>query len=335
VQFGIFDHVDDSGLPIAEHYETRLSLVEAMDRLGFYSYHIAEHHGTPLGLAPSPSVYLAAVAQRTRRLKFGPLVYVAALYHPMRLAEEICMLDQLSRGRLQVGLGRGAVWPEQEIYDVDPATVPERYAEALDIVLEALNSTTVSHTGKHLRIREFEMVLQPYQKPRPPLWYGIGNPESALWAAANDVNVVSLQPAAVARRTLDRYREEWARLGKSDAALPFLGLARHVVVAETDAQALEVARAAFPRWRASFSHIWERRNVPLPFSRPADWDALQAAGLGIAGSPQTVREYLATQSQQAGSNFGLCQMVFGSMDREAALRSLTLFAEKVAPQLAH
>src|SRR5579872_130638 len=334
MQFGVFDHVDDSGVPIAEHYETRLSLVEAMDRLGFYSYHVAEHHGTPLGLAPSPSVYLSAVAQRTRRLKFGPLVYVAALYHPMRLAEEICMLDQLSRGRLQLGLGRGAVWPEQEIYDVDPATVPERYAEALEIVLAALNSTTVSYTGKHLRIKEFEMVLRPYQKPRPPLWYGIGNPESAVWAAANDVNVVSLQPASVARGPLDRYREEWTRLGKSAAKLPFLGLARHVVVADTDEEARRVARAAFPRWRASFAHIWERRGVPLPFSRPADWDALQTAGLGIAGSPPTVREYLSSQTREAGANFGLCQMVFGTMDRESALRSLTLFAEKVAAPLA-
>ncbi len=114
--------------------------------------------------------------------------------------------------------------------------------------------------------------------------------------------------------------------GKSDAALPFIGLARHVVVAETDAQAQQVARAAFPRWRRILAALWERRGVPLPFSRPADWDALQAAGLGIAGSPQTVSRVPRTQSQQAGSNFGLCQMVFGYMDREVAQRSLTLFA---------
>jgi alkanesulfonate monooxygenase SsuD/methylene tetrahydromethanopterin reductase-like flavin-dependent oxidoreductase (luciferase family) len=100
MKFGVFDHVDDSGLEQAEHYETRLKLIEALDRLGFDSYHTAEHHGTPLGFAPSPSVYLSAVAQRTKRLKFGPLVYLPALYHPMRLAEEICMLDQMSRGRL-------------------------------------------------------------------------------------------------------------------------------------------------------------------------------------------------------------------------------------------
>jgi alkanesulfonate monooxygenase SsuD/methylene tetrahydromethanopterin reductase-like flavin-dependent oxidoreductase (luciferase family) len=110
VRFGIFDHVDDSGLPPAQHFAARLKLVEALDSLVFESYHVAEHHGTPLGLAPSPNVYLSAVAQRTRRLRFGPMVYVAQLYHPLRLAEEICMLDQMSGGRLLVGVGRGAAW---------------------------------------------------------------------------------------------------------------------------------------------------------------------------------------------------------------------------------
>ena len=116
------DHVDDSGRAPQDHYEARLRFVETLDQLGFYSYHVAEHHGTPLGFAPSPNVYLSAVAQRTRQLRFGPMVYVAGLYHPMRLAEEICMLDQLSGGRLQVGMGRGAVALEQDIYGVDPAT---------------------------------------------------------------------------------------------------------------------------------------------------------------------------------------------------------------------
>src|SRR5579875_3685770 len=107
MEFGIFDHVDRNGLPLAEFYETRLKLVEAYDRHGFFGYHVAEHHATPLGLAPSPSLYLSAVAQRTARLRFGPLVYLLPFYHPLRLIEEICMLDQMSRGRLQIGVGRG------------------------------------------------------------------------------------------------------------------------------------------------------------------------------------------------------------------------------------
>ena len=89
LQFGIFDHVDDNGIPLADLFETRLKLVEQYDRLGFRSYHIAGHHSTPLGMAPSPSVFLAAVAQRSKRLRFGPLLYVTPMYHPLRVAEEV------------------------------------------------------------------------------------------------------------------------------------------------------------------------------------------------------------------------------------------------------
>src|SRR4029078_306247 len=96
MQFGIFDHLDRNDLPLHEYYEARLKLIEIYEQAGFYSYHVAEHHSTPLRMAPSPSVFLAAVAQRTTRLRFGPLVYALPLYHPIRLIEEICMLDQMS-----------------------------------------------------------------------------------------------------------------------------------------------------------------------------------------------------------------------------------------------
>ena len=114
MKFGIFDHVDRSHLPLHEYYEARLKLVEYYDRNDFYAYHIAEHHQTPLGMAPSPSVFLAAVAQRTKRLRFGPMIYALPLYHPIRMIEEICMLDQMSGGRLEIGFGRGASSTELE-----------------------------------------------------------------------------------------------------------------------------------------------------------------------------------------------------------------------------
>jgi len=96
MKFGLFEHMDYSGVPLGQQFENRLSLLEVCDRYGFYAYHLAEHHGTPLGLAPSPGLFLAAVAQRTKRLRFGPLAYSLPLYHPIRLIEEICMLDQMS-----------------------------------------------------------------------------------------------------------------------------------------------------------------------------------------------------------------------------------------------
>src|SRR5262245_14545252 len=261
MRFGVFDHVDESGLPLAEHYAARLRIVEALDSLRFESYHIAEHHGTPLGLAPSPNVYLAAVSQRTRRLKFGPLVYVAALYHPLRLAEEICMLDHMSGGRMQIGLGRGAVWIEQEMYGIERASVPRRYAEVRDVLLAAVTAQFQDVDGEDFRFRHVEVTLRPLQQPHPPLWYGIANPDSTVWAAANDVNVISLMPLEIATACLKRYREEWAKLGKPEARLPALGVLRHIVVADTDGEAERLARRAFARWRASFTDLWQRSQV--------------------------------------------------------------------------
>ena len=109
MEFGVFDHLDRQGGSLADYYESRLRIAEAYDRAGFYAYHLAEHHSTPLGLAPSPSVFLAGVAQRTRKLRFGPLVWAMPMHHPLRLIEEICMLDQMSGGRLEIGFGRGSV----------------------------------------------------------------------------------------------------------------------------------------------------------------------------------------------------------------------------------
>src|SRR5499433_2448105 len=130
MQFGVFDHLDLGAVALGEHYENRLKLIEAYDRLGLRSYHLAEHHATPLGMAPSPSVFLAAVAQRTRQLRFGPLVYTLSLHHPLRIVEEICMLDQLSRGRFDLGVGRGISPIETAYFGVDPDDRQKMFLEA-------------------------------------------------------------------------------------------------------------------------------------------------------------------------------------------------------------
>jgi alkanesulfonate monooxygenase SsuD/methylene tetrahydromethanopterin reductase-like flavin-dependent oxidoreductase (luciferase family) len=120
MEFGVFDHLDRGERPLGALYEMRLWLAELYDCAGFHAYHQAEHHATPLGAAPSPGIFLAALAQRTTRLRFGPLVYTLPLYHPLRLIEEICMLDQMSGGRLEMGVGKGISPHEVRFYGVDP-----------------------------------------------------------------------------------------------------------------------------------------------------------------------------------------------------------------------
>ena len=109
MKFGIFDHLDNDHLPMNQYYEERLKVIELYDKFGFHAWHVAEHHATPLGMAPSPGLFLAAAAARTTRIKLGPLIYIVPAYSPLRLIEEICMLDQMSSGRLLLGVGRGRV----------------------------------------------------------------------------------------------------------------------------------------------------------------------------------------------------------------------------------
>src|SRR5262249_62388837 len=124
--------------PLARYYAERLEGIAAYERAGFYAYHVAEHHLTDLGMAPSPSVFLAAVAQRTRRLRFGPMIYAAPLYHPLRLLHEIYMLDQLSGGRLDMGFGRGAAAAGIRFFHVDPAQTAPPYGQTGAFILEGV-----------------------------------------------------------------------------------------------------------------------------------------------------------------------------------------------------
>jgi alkanesulfonate monooxygenase SsuD/methylene tetrahydromethanopterin reductase-like flavin-dependent oxidoreductase (luciferase family) len=335
MKFGIFDHMDQGTGTLGAQYESRLRLIEAYDRAGFHAYHLAEHHATPLGMAPSPSVFLAAVAQRTRRLRFGPLVYTLGLHHPLRIAEEICMLDQMSGGRLEVGIGRGISSYELRYYGVDPAQAQPIYVEALAVILQALTNETVNFEGKFFRFHDVPIEMTPVQKPYPPLWYGVSKPEGAVWPAHNKVNIVTNTPAALARTITDAYRAAWAAAGNPDAALPVMGMSRHIVIADTDDAALAIARRGYQRWHASFMKLWIKHGTKPPNALyPDSFDALQLSGLGVAGAPATVRAALSRQVEISGINYLACRFAFGDLSFEESRRSLDLFAAEVMPALA-
>jgi alkanesulfonate monooxygenase SsuD/methylene tetrahydromethanopterin reductase-like flavin-dependent oxidoreductase (luciferase family) len=331
--FGIFDHLDDDGSALGPFLEQRLKLVELLEWAGFYGFHLAEHHATPLGLAPSPSVFLAAAFQRTMRIRLGPLVYVLPLHHPLRLYEEICMLDHLSGGRLMVGVGRGGALLEHQRYGINPTDASAMYHEAFAVLMRAFESDVVEFDGKYFHYKDYLVQAKPVQRPHPPIWYGAPNADAVAWAAPRSVNVVSLGPAARARAIGERYRAEWKALGRAEAALPMIGITRHIVVAETDAEAERIASEAYPRWRNAMDFLWRRSNVDflLKDIYPQDFAKLQAVGNGFAGSPASVRDYIAKLQEETGINYLLCQMIFGSMSFDEAQRSIRLFAGEVMP----
>lgn len=333
MEFGVFDHLDRSDLPLTDFYEGRLKLIEAYDRAGFFAYHLAEHHSTPLGMAPSPSVFLASVAQRTRRLRFGPLVYALPLYHPLRLIEEICMLDQISGGRLEIGFGRGASPIEIELYGRSPTDAERIYSEALDLILRGLSEKTLNFQGEFFSFDNVPMELEPLQKPHPPIWYGVHSPESAERAARRGLHIMSLDSAHETRTFTDRYRKTWREIQGKTHGMAKFGLGRFIVVAESNQEALGAARRAYLKWHRSFNHLYEARGGRPAHPRPPDFDALMEAGLGIAGTPKDVSDFLQSQLREAGATYLVGQFAFGDLSLTEALRSVDLFARHVMPKV--
>jgi alkanesulfonate monooxygenase SsuD/methylene tetrahydromethanopterin reductase-like flavin-dependent oxidoreductase (luciferase family) len=328
MEFGVFDHLDRYDIPLDAYYEARLKLVELYDAAGFYAYHLAEHHGTPLGMAPSPSVFLAAVAQRTKRLRFGPMVYALPLYHPLRLIEEICMLDQMSGGRLELGFGRGASPIELGFFGQEAKNAQAIYTEGLELVIKGMTEKTLSFAGEHFRFDKVPMAIAPFQKPHPPLWYGVHSPDAAERAARKGLHTVSLDGPAETKISADRYRAVW-RETRGDAPLPKLGLGRFIVVADTDEAALALA----PKWHDSFTFLPRLHGIPQQHPRPADFDTLMKGGQGFAGAPASVTKWLRAQLDETGTNYVVGQFSFGDLTLEECRRSIGLFVTEVMPEL--
>jgi alkanesulfonate monooxygenase SsuD/methylene tetrahydromethanopterin reductase-like flavin-dependent oxidoreductase (luciferase family) len=199
-------------------------------------------------MAPSPALFLTAAAQRTRRIRLGPLVYLLPLYNPLRLIEEVCMLDQLSGGRLELGVGRGVTPYELRYFGVDPAGTRAIFDEALAVLVAGLTNSRLTFAGEHYQYNDVPMELHPLQQPYPPLWYPTHNPESVQYAARHGYNFVGLGPAAAVRHHVDAYWQTWkahrhdpGRLNGHVAA-PKVGILRQIVVAETDDEARAATR---------------------------------------------------------------------------------------------
>jgi alkanesulfonate monooxygenase SsuD/methylene tetrahydromethanopterin reductase-like flavin-dependent oxidoreductase (luciferase family) len=335
MKFGAFDHLDRGIVTTSEQYEERLQLVEAYEESGwFHAFHMTEHHGTPLGMAPCPSIFLAAVAQRTTTLRLGTLVYTLAAYHPYRFFEEICMIDQMSCGRLELGIGRGVSPIELSFLNVDIKDADEMYAESLEVLLQLFKGGTLTFHGKHYDFDDVPIVMETFQKPRPPLWYGIGTPDRTVWAAKHRVNLMTNHKAADARLIHDRYQDEWAKAGHDPHDFPFFGTVKHMVIADTDEEALALARPAYAMYTNHTTLLWKQRNIPRLRAWVDDFDEARAGGLIFAGSPKTVRDELAKFIDESGINYLACRVAFGDLTFEQSLHSLDLLTKHVLPDLA-
>jgi alkanesulfonate monooxygenase SsuD/methylene tetrahydromethanopterin reductase-like flavin-dependent oxidoreductase (luciferase family) len=340
MQFGLFDWVEASdSLAPQDVYEHKLQMAAAADKAGFHGLFLAEHQGTPLSIDASPAVLLSAIFQRTQRLRAGALTFCLPWYDPYRFYNEVCMLDQMSGGRLELGVGRGVSPIESQIFglkSIDESR--ERYRETLDIFFAACNSPLLNFQGKHYQYRDVELFNRPLQRPYPPLWFPSSNRDSIEFTARHGYHTALIAKTSESRALFNQYREVWEKhkddLGRHNGhvAAPFLAKTQHIVIAENYVEAERIGLQAYESWKGHMHHLTRRYDRPEALKlEPFGDESVQRL---VVGPPSAVVEKLQEAIAATGMNYMLCIFSFGNLPPQAALRSLALFAGEVMPKLA-
>lgn len=329
-------------------YREALEQIRFAEELGFHRTWLAEHHFSDYGICPSTLVLGAAVATATKRIRIGLAVVVLPFNNPIRVAEEAAMVDVLSGGRLDFGVGRGYQKPEFDGFGIAMDESRGRFNESMDIILKAWTQETFSHDGVYYQVKDLTTLPKPIQKPHPPVFVAtIATPATVEYAARKGFSILSPgralgahgQPHQEAPVDLPAlFREACEKCGRrfTDIELPII---RHIYVAESTDQAQREARDAVMRYFMTFG----RQTVEIRTQQVSDqykyyrqpptdvtYEQLLDAAL-IFGDPDYVVGKIRRQQQKEGFNSLICWLNFGGLEHEKVLKSMELFAKKVMP----
>jgi alkanesulfonate monooxygenase SsuD/methylene tetrahydromethanopterin reductase-like flavin-dependent oxidoreductase (luciferase family) len=321
------------------------------DQLGFDTYWLGEHHFSRHGIFADTMVLASHIAARTERIGIGTAVIVLPLHNPIRVAEQVAMVDVLSGGRVHVGVGAGYQRREFEALGVPMEEARERYLEALDVLLRAWTDDTLVFEGRYTRVSVEQAIAvqpKPVQQPHPPLYQAVSiTPESVRLAARRGLPVIVGGPTDVlglAPQVIDLWRESMLACGRDPSGydLPCLQI---VYVAPSDAEAAEDMAGIDAEWslrvlREVGSPIGEGGDVPAGYERwVGRWDQRQLESgrpvrselPSLVGSPDTVAQRLRTVEEQ-GVHYILGRFAIPGLPREKVLRSMQLFGAEVMPR---
>jgi alkanesulfonate monooxygenase SsuD/methylene tetrahydromethanopterin reductase-like flavin-dependent oxidoreductase (luciferase family) len=218
-------------------------------------------------------------------------------------------------------------------FGVEPQDSGKIYFESYSVIMQGMTSREINFEGERFQFKNVPVVLETVQKPHPPIWYGMSRPDAVPWAAQNGLNIVCNGPAAPVTAITARYRDEWKAHHKSDERFPFMGLGRHIVVADSYKEAYDIGKRGFDHWYDSLQHLWRLHDNPMKnYSIPADYAAAVEGGMVLVGTPQDVADQLRREIEISGVNYILTRFAFGNITYDESLRSLTLFAKHVMPQ---
>ena len=334
----------------ADIIHRELEQVEWTEELGFDEVWFTEHHFIDYGLSVDPSSLAAAAASRTRRVRIGLAAAILPFHHPLRLAEQMALVDIISNGRLDVGVGRGNRPAEFAGYRIPQIESRDRFEETVEILRLAWTQERFSFHGRFFDFDDVRIIPKPLQQPHPPIYQvcvskdGIENTALRGWPMLNSV-LTGPVDQLVANR--DTYVATLEKSGRSPADIAALlarwGVSRQIYVADTDAQALAEARSAEMWYQESFRRfvVPERIEDAHPSLQPGframaeklgkvTWDDLVRETLAF-GSPDTVARHI-EHMRDLGVGQVLCWMNFGGLPQDRIRRSMELFAREVMPR---
>lgn len=344
---------------VVETYAEHLAAWEAMERHGFDGIGVNEHHSTPYGLMNSPNLLVAAAAQRTKRMKI--LIYgnLLPLHDPLRLAEELAMLDCLTAGRLIAGVARGAQ-REYRAYGVPMSESRARFEECFEIMRKAWTEESFSHQGQFHSYEDVAIWPRPVQQPHPPVWAPVtGSKETIEWAAANDIAITPGVVAGPAREDTIRHYAKHQALHGRKVTPAHLNVMIDCYVADSKAKA--VAEYG-PHYIYSFNTLIKYDHPTQDFSQKGYYgdkahehlrqgtrgtladinmftsqmtmEGLKAQAETMAwGTPDEVVERIIAEAEEAGAETVLLMCNRGAMPTEMFQNQIKRLGEEVLPRL--
>jgi alkanesulfonate monooxygenase SsuD/methylene tetrahydromethanopterin reductase-like flavin-dependent oxidoreductase (luciferase family) len=322
--FSVCDYYEDEHPGPDTFFRQKVELAEWAEELGYDGFFIAEHHFHPYGLVPDPAVLLAAVAVRTERISLGPAVANLPFHNPLRVAEQYCLLDQLSRGRLVLGVGSGYLQHEFEGFDMSPANKRQRFDETLEVVEKAMTGKRFSHQGEFYRVPKTRLNVTPYggRKIEPKI--AILSELAAYYVGKRGYGIMTVPYATV--ETIDdgallyaNYRKGWAESGRTGRGEVYAAI--HTHCGRHPAAANEVNRR----------HL-EKYVLSRLYAKHSDYDTCLRRGVVASGTPDEVARQL-QRVIDAGVDHLMLLVDYGALPPAEVRASMELIASEVIPHL--
>ncbi|MFN8533560.1 MAG: LLM class flavin-dependent oxidoreductase [Dehalococcoidia bacterium] len=321
------------GISAAEDLSAAIDNAVLAEALGFEVCWVGEHHFTPYGTFGSPTPVLSAMAMHTSRIRLGSGIAIMPLSHPIRLAEEFALVDNLSRGRLIAGVGPGLSPRDFRGFAVDLEERRGRFTEGVELMRQCWINPSVTFHGDYFDVEAISVYPRPYQKPHPPIVHAATKPESQIRAAelgrpiligrlGDDGAYESIQRYVQTRRTLGHDELTIAR------ALDLCGVLRHILIAESSEEAHQIAQRTAHQYLSVAADL---QIVPAqPPQRQEDPEELIDRGV-LVGSPEEVIEQI-DRLHAIGVRHLICWFDWGGLDQQFVHQSMRLFAERVMPE---